>query len=179
MTFLAAISIFSSTGLAASHRLHYDTYFNYDEWPRSNSGTIYIDYYYSKNGYYDYRDEIKDASDSWENIESSPFVISKTSNESKANLIIKSDDYGDTGWVGRAYYNRDPKEIRLNEWYHDNSPVNGHSYRYSCYENTVLHELGHTHGLDHYDCPDEVMHTTHNHVLTPNDGDVQGIHNIY
>lgn len=179
LTLIAAISLSASTGLAASHRTHYDKFFFYDKWPRANNGTVYIDYHYSANGNYDYSDEIKDASDSWENIDYSPFVISKTSKKSRANLIVTSDDFGDTGWLGKAYYNRDPKEIRLNEWYHANSPVDGHRFRYSCYENTMLHEFGHTHGLDHYDCPDEVMNTFHTHVFTPNDGDVQGIKDIY
>ncbi|MGG4498594.1 hypothetical protein [Brevibacillus reuszeri] len=182
LVFLLIASIGSVASAASSHLYHYDTYLIYDEWEYSSDGDIDIKYYYRQDGNYDFRTEVAIAAIAWEDMVDSPFDFVKTSNKSSADMFIYSDDFGDSGWTGYAYYNESPKRIKFNEYWKANSPVDGHTYTYDCYINTLVHEMGHTHGLDHYECPTdrEVMIPYHKDGLDePYVGDRQGIYDIY
>lgn len=180
--FLLTICLISSvaTAAASDHRYHYDKFSFYDEWEYSSDGDIDIRYYYDEDGTYDFGTEVAVGVIAWEDMADSPFDFIKTSDRSKADLLFGSDNYGDTGWTGYAYGDEVPKRIEINEYWKKNSPVDGHTYTYDCYINTVVHEVGHSHGLDHYDCDDEVMVDYHIDGLDdPYVGDRQGIYDIY
>lgn len=153
----------------------YDKYLFYGGWGYDSSGNVNINYTYTQNGsyYYGYRFQLAD--NEWSE-HFSFFNIKEVS--SNPNLTVFSDNYGDTGWVGKAYYTRSPKDIFLNEWYHQNYSW----YGYTEYERTAIHELGHTHGLDHTSCLNEIMSNNPDRNISQTwlgDGDVSGIRDIY
>lgn len=153
----------------------YDKYLLYGGWKYTSSGNVNINYTYTKKGKYDYDYRQEVAGRQWSN-HFGFFKIKKVT--SSPNLKVVSDNYGDTGWVGKAYYTRSPKDILLNEWYH----ANRSNYGYTEYERTAIHELGHTHGLDHVSCKNEIMsnHADRNISQTHlGNGDVSGIRDIY
>lgn len=147
----------------------------YSGWPRDNLGRVYINYTYTQRGeiFYGYRIQL--AGDEWSD-HFSFFNFNNVSSGENAKWI--SDDYGDTGWVGKAYFRNDPKELYLNEWYHWNYS----NYDYIAYQRTAIHEYGHTHGLDHTSCVSEIMSNNANRDIKQTDigdGDWSGIQNKY
>jgi predicted Zn-dependent protease len=153
----------------------YGTYLFYGGWDRTMTGDVNINYTYTQNGEYYYGYRFLLADEEWSE-HFSFFNIKEVT--SSPNLKVISDNYGDTGWVGRAYYTRSPKEILLNEWYHKNYS----NYGYTEYERTSIHELGHTHGLDHTSCKNEIMSNSDDKNISQiwlGDGDVSGIRDIY
>ena len=163
-----------------SHENHpssdgYKKYWFYDGWGLNSSLKVNINYTYTQKGdyWYGYRFQLADSQ--WSD-HFNFFNINKVS--SNPNLEVVSDNYGDTGWVGRAYYTRSPKDILLNEWYHKNRS----NYSYVEYERTSTHELGHTHGLNHTSYKTEIMSNAEGRDISQThlgDGDVSGIRDIY
>ncbi|MDX8367302.1 matrixin family metalloprotease [Cytobacillus sp. IB215665] len=147
----------------------------YSGWEYDNNQQININFTYTQNGSYDYSYRIDLAGEEW-NEHFSFFNFNEVSRGN--NLAIESDDYGDTGWVGAAYYARSPKDIYLNEYYHKNYSW----YGFVEYERTAIHEYGHTHGLSHTSCTTEIMSNNSNRDISQvdlGDGDISGIRSIY
>ncbi|NRR05443.1 matrixin family metalloprotease [Brevibacillus sp. RS1.1] len=177
LMFVVIMLLTSVVSAASSHRLHYET--DSANWEYNKDGVIKIRYHYTQDGKYDFGTRVAIGAIAWEDMADSPFDFVKASNIDRADMIITSDDYGSVTWIGLASPNRSQKPIKLNEYYKANSPVKGHDFTYECYENVAAHEIGHIHGLDHYDCRDELMLYAHSHVVDPYDGDRQGIYKLY
>jgi predicted Zn-dependent protease len=153
----------------------YDTYWNYGGWGYNNYGDVNINYTYTQNGDYYYGYRFLLGEQEWEE-HFSFFNINEVS--SNPNLTVFSDNYGDVSWVGKAYYTRSPKDILLNEWWHKTYS----HYDYHEYTRVSIHELGHTHGLAHTSCKNEVMSNHKEKNIEQDwlgDGDVSGIRDIY
>lgn len=76
-------------------------------------------------------------------------------------------------------FNQNRGIITSDSWY--NLGRNTH-YNYTAYKRTAIHEFGHLHGLDHVDCPDEIMSNNSSrdiYQVTLGDGDKAGIVDIY
>lgn len=179
-TLLLGVSVPTNTAQASPIKEHaksscYETYWTYGGWGYSSTGKVNINYTYTKKGKYDYSYRQEAAGRQWSS-HFSFFNIKKVT--SKPNLTVVSDNYGDTGWVGKAYYTRSPKEILINEWYHANKSY----YGFTEYERTAIHELGHTHGLNHTSCKYEIMSNNEDRDISQThlgNGDVSGIRDIY
>lgn len=155
----------------------YDLINFYSGWPRDSRGNIHINYTYDQNGEYYYGYRILKGGDEWSS-HFSFFNFNEVSSDTERNTAIFSSNYGDTGWVGVAYYRNDPKEILLNEWYHKNYS----NYDFVAYERVAIHEYGHLHGLDHTDCTTEIMSNNPDRDIKQvdlGDGDVSGINDKY
>lgn len=172
---LAICSLF--VGFAISeHASHYSKIFFYGGWAR-DSNDVNISYSYTQSGTKNYLYEISSGTQVWSS-SFSFFKFKKVSANTTENCKITSSDYGDNGWVGLATYYVNPKTIKLNEWYH----INYSHYNYTAYKRTAIHEFGHLHGLDHVDCPDEIMSNNSSrdiYQVTLGDGDKAGIVDIY
>lgn len=172
---LVVIFILGSFGAYAStHSTHYDKYLFYGGWGYTN-GDVVINYNLNTLGTKSYGYRLNLAIDEWE---SSLAAFEFSENELNHNCSITSDNYLDSGWVGLAYYSRNPKEIFINEWYH----INRSNYNYTAYERVIIHEFGHLHGLDHVDCTEEIMSNNANRDIYQTDlgdGDIGGIKDIY
>lgn len=163
---------------AIDHSSHYKKILLFpNHWEREPGLDIYVPYHYDQQGQNNYSYRISEATTAWETFEYSPFDdFYSISNKDDAELVIISKDYGDIGWVGKCYYTENPVRILINEYYH----LNESGYTYSIYAEVISHELGHAHGLDHYDCDDEIMKPQgwiydHNPYI----GDKAGIYDIY
>lgn len=168
------LSLFSVTNNAQANSC-YDLLNWYDGWSYGSNYKVNINYTYKQDGSYFYDYRIALAEDEWES-EFGLFNMKKVS--SGGNLSIISDDYGDIGWVGMAYYKESPKRILINEWYHSNYD----HYDWTAYERVVIHEMGHTHGLDHTSCVNEIMSNNANRDIYQTnlgDGDRAGIRDKY
>lgn len=153
----------------------YEKYLTYGGWNYSSTGKININYTYTQYGQFNYDYRQQQAGLEWSS-HFGFFNIKKVT--SSPNLKVFSGDYGTTGWVGKAYYTRSPKEIYLNEWYH----ANNSNYGFTQFERVAIHELGHTHGLNHTSCKNEIMSNHEDRNLSQihlGNGDVSGIRDIY
>ncbi|MDG5788064.1 hypothetical protein QA612_11235 [Evansella sp. AB-P1] len=116
--------IFSTTTIKAhddayiSNSNCYSTYFFYGGWNPDSNGNVNINYAYDQRGQYGYSNRILLGGNVWR--DSFSFFNFSWVSPHNANAMWVSDDYGDVGWVGRAYYTSHPKELYLNEWYHKN-----------------------------------------------------------
>lgn len=152
-SFVVAIIVISFTvfsGVPNAKAACYDLYNLYDGWSYGSNYKLNINYTYAKNGSYDYSYRVSLAEQEWES-EFGLFNMNKVT--SGGNMRIVSYNYGDTGWVGTAYYRESPRRILINEWYH----INRSSYDFTAYQRTIIHEMGHTHGIDHTSCVNEIM----------------------
>nr|WP_255550517.1 MULTISPECIES: matrixin family metalloprotease [unclassified Sporosarcina] len=152
----------------------------YGGWKRIDVApyNVNIKYIYSQRGAYNYSTRISNAARTWQNAFPNIFKFSQVS--SGNNLLISSDDYGNVPWVGLTDKNSNPKKIQLNDWHYDNTVWFDHTV----YENVALHELGHTHGLDHpsASCVNEVMSDSSQrdwYQVHLGEGDKAGIKDIY
>jgi hypothetical protein len=176
--FVMAILIVSFTvfsGVSSAKAACYDLINFYSGWGYGSNYKVNINYTYQQNGSYYYGYRILLAEGEWES-EFGLFNMNEVS--SGGNMKLISDTYGDTGWVGRAYYLENPKRILINEWYQANRSY----YDYTAYTRTIIHEMGHTHGLDHTSCVNEVMsNSADKNIYQTNlgDGDRAGIKDKY
>lgn len=144
-----------------------------DGYSYDSGGRLEVNWKYTQNGTKNYSYRIGQAASTWDS--HIGFFDEVSSGE---NTTIESDDWGDVGYVGRAYYTRSPLEFRLNEWYH----INYSNYGYTEYQRTSLHEWGHLLGLAHVSNYDEVMNNATGKNISQTwlgDGDKAGINNKY
>lgn len=171
---IVSFTVFS--GVSKANAACYDLYNFYDGWTYSDTNyKVNINYTYEQNGSYYYGYRISLAEQEWES-EFGLFNMNKVS--TGGNMRIVSYNYGDTGWVGYAYYRESPRRILINEWYQ----INKSYYDYTAYTRTIIHEMGHTHGLDHTSCVNEVMSNNDNkdiYQTNLGDGDRAGIKDKY
>lgn len=168
---LLLVTILASTVLTAyavDHSTHYKKLWFYTKWPFNyDTWKSDVPYLYTKKGAISYLDTIGSAAYGWEHIPYSPFDIYRVYSSNDANLVIESDDYGYTAYAS-------PKHIAINEYWEEPG-----LYSHSEFRNTMLHEMGHAHGLGHYDCVYELMYPSWNGVYSPYTGDIAGIKDIY
>ena len=128
-----------------------------------------VEWWYDKMGTKDYHNIIHVAEMAWNNSGTIIYML-QVDNKDNSVLRIYSKDYGDTGWYGQMIPYIGYGNNNLNEYY---------TLSDSKWTIVAAHEMGHSHGLDHYDCEEELelMHTPCINRGSPNPyiGDIAGI----
>lgn len=99
----------------------------------------------------------------------------------RPQIVIKSDDYGKTGWSGRA--------TNYREWVttgdYVDSVVQGNLYYLNNYGASTVkgvwaHELGHALGLDHVSGDNKLMYDNDGRtVYKPTSDEINGVNSLY
>ena len=130
-----------------------------------------ITWWYDQEGEDDFTEMIITAAEAWNETPTS-INMTQVGNRKDSILRIYSDDYGDTGWY--AKFNPFPDiHIGINEHYYLDEDQ---------WEIIIAHEMGHAHGLDHYDeCDMALMNSNplNREDCHPYIGDIAGINAKY
>jgi hypothetical protein len=151
---------------AVDHTEHYDL--NGQTWADPDNVT----WWYLQEGSNDFYDEVLTAACAWIYAGTEIYMV-EVDNRNDSVLRIYSNDYGDTGWYGCAQYWLTWRNIYLNEYY---------SRTDLQWSIIAAHEMGHTHGLGHYDnCTYELMNSApcDRGYVSPYIGDICGINDKY
>lgn len=160
-----AVVAFSSPIIAIGHSSHYTLP------PFYGWGDPDVTWWYDQDGSKDFHGMVDAAAYAW--IQSStPIYMTEVDNQDDSDLRVYSNNYGTTGWYGRFYQYFFYQNIALNEYY---TVVTDPQW---C--EVASHEMGHTHGLGHYDCSQELM-VAEGFIGTyyPQTGDVAGVNAKY
>ncbi|MBN1366456.1 MAG: hypothetical protein JW967_00825 [Dehalococcoidales bacterium] len=163
---LLSITVFTLPVGAVDHSTHYSI----NPFVGWNGHESHVEWWYSQMGSKNFIGEISYACNSWNN---TPTVINMVRVYSKSGSVLRiySNNWGDNGWYGQHIPYIGYGNINLNEYY---------SLSYTQWAEVASHEMGHAHGLFHYNCASELMKAS-GFIGTPNPytGDIAGINAKY